>query len=221
MRLVLLTVAAGQVATTAAPPAVGTAPPVSVAPAPTPPPTPPIPVVTFNEPLAPITTTATTTVLGNADGDDDEPSAADFRYDKFFEELREALYWQYDFQPGHGGVPDFNRSHLVDPDAYQVNNVCGKMSNKRATRHEWHVFAETPEICCKICQYVSRCKMWTWSNGDKGHYKKCWITTSFTWIEPNAGFMTGVTSIQLAFSGIVDFHESSKEQISLSVGQRA
>jgi hypothetical protein len=139
-----------------------------------------------------MTTTQTTTVLPGDEGDDDpNPTHEDIRYDKFFEELREALYWSYDRVPGHGGVPDFNRSHLVSPDDYQVNNVCGKMSNKRATSHEWHIFAETPEICCKICQYVSRCKMWTWSNGDKGHFKKCWMTTSFSWLEPNPGFLTG------------------------------
>jgi hypothetical protein len=108
---------------------------------------------------------------------------------------------------------------MVDADAYVVHNVCGKMSNKRATSNEWHVFAETPEVCCKICQYVSRCKLWTWSNGANGHFKKCWITTGrsraprandpamipigtlFTDLEANGGFITGVNPGRLIVPG--------------------
>jgi hypothetical protein len=109
-------------------------------------------------------------------------------YDNHFHEERHGHHWK-------GRVPDVNHTTAIaaETHAAPVMNTCGSMPGKRAVSHEWHVFAETPEKCCKICELSSRCTMWAWGTGLQGHYMKCWITTSESKLEDAPGFITGVT----------------------------
>jgi len=107
-------------------------------------------------------------------------------YDEHFMHERHSHHWR-------GPVPDVNATTAVHADVHAapVKKNCGSMPGKRATSHEWHVFAETPEKCCNICELSSRCTMWAWGTGLQGHHMKCWITTSESKLEDAPGFITG------------------------------
>jgi hypothetical protein len=109
-------------------------------------------------------------------------------YDEHFHVERFSHHWK-------GRVPDQNESDIVEAEVHsaKVSTTCGVMPAKRAISHEWHIFAESPEKCCKICELTSRCTMWTWGTGKQGHYMKCWVTTSESKLEDAPGFITGIS----------------------------